>query len=185
MPAGVPGCTIAVSNFGDRKLSSCGQYCAISEARLRSKFGSSPFMPWSGGSEKKRSLTFAQLQKLPDRELMLHLQNGCDDALAVLFDRYHRLVLAIAARIVRNATEAEDVMQTVFLDVYRAKVQFDPCKGSVKVWLLQYAYHRSFNRRQQLSRRDFYHQGAIQDLYDEGRPATPLRSRSLPPPECS
>lgn len=109
-------------------------------------------------------LTFGRLHELSDEELMTHLQNGCDDALAVLFDRYHGLVFAIAARVVRDAGEAEDVMQTVFLDMYRAKAQFDVLKGSTKVWLLQYAYHRSLNRRQQLSRRNFYNEGSIQEF---------------------
>jgi RNA polymerase sigma-70 factor (ECF subfamily) len=129
-------------------------------------------------------LTFGRLQELSDEQLMTHLQNGCDDALAVLFDRYHRLVFTIAARVVRDAGEAEDVMQTVFLDVYRAKAQFDALKGSAKVWLLQYAYHRSLNRRQQLSRRSFYDQGSIQEFGDADRlPAT--SGRGAPPSQES
>jgi len=130
--------------------------------------------------------TFGQLQKLPDEELMTQLQNGFDDALAVLFDRYHRLVYAIAARVVRDAGEAEDVMQTVFLDIYRAKARFDASKGSTKVWLLQYAYHRSINRRQQLSTRNFYNQSGIEEFYDadrlsatSGRGAQPSQESSV------
>jgi RNA polymerase sigma-70 factor, ECF subfamily len=34
--------------------------------------------------------------------------------------------------------------------------QFDPRKGNTKVWLMQYAYHRAFNRRQHLENREFY-----------------------------
>ncbi len=130
-------------------------------------------------------LTFGRLQELSDEQLMTHLQNGCDDALAVLFDRYHRLVFTIAARVVRDAGEAEDVMQTVFLDIYRAKAQFDALKGSTKVWLLQYAYHRSLNRRQQLSRRGFYNQGGIQEFGQVDRlPATSGRG-ALPSQESA
>ncbi len=39
---------------------------------------------------------------------MVHLRQGYPDALAVLFDRYHRLVLSIALRVVRDPGEAED-----------------------------------------------------------------------------
>ena len=49
-----------------------------------------------------------------------------------------------------------DVTQTVFLDFYHAVAQFDPSKGSTKVWLMQYAYHRAINRRQHLKGREFY-----------------------------
>jgi RNA polymerase sigma-70 factor, ECF subfamily len=34
--------------------------------------------------------------------------------------------------------------------------QFDPSKGSTKIWLMQYAHHRAFNRRQHLQGRGFY-----------------------------
>jgi RNA polymerase sigma-70 factor (ECF subfamily) len=99
---------------------------------------------------------YAELGKLNDEALMLRLQLGHHDALAVLFDRYHRLVMTIASRILRDAGEAEDLMQAVFLEVFRSSAQFDPAKGSTKVWLLQYAYHRSFNRRHYLSLRGLY-----------------------------
>jgi RNA polymerase sigma-70 factor, ECF subfamily len=101
-------------------------------------------------------MTYAELAKLTDEALMLHLQKGHHNALAVLFDRYHRLVTTIASRILRDAGEAEDLMQAVFLEVFRSSAQFDPAKGSTKVWLLQYAYHRSFNRRHYLSLRGLY-----------------------------
>src|SRR5271154_2293241 len=87
---------------------------------------------------------------------MVCLQEGQNDGLAVLFDRYQKLVLSIALKIVRDPGEAEDVTQTVFLDIYRAVAQFDPSKGNTKVWLMQYAYHRAISRRQHLQGREFY-----------------------------
>jgi len=108
--------------------------------------------------------TFAKLKGLSDAELMAHLQAGCNDALAVLFDRYHRLVLSIALRIVRDPGEAEDVTQSVFLEIFRAVAQFDPAKGTTKVWILQYAYHRAINRRQHLSVRKFYDQTSTDEV---------------------
>ena len=100
--------------------------------------------------------SFARFGGLSDEDLMAHLQAGNQDALAVLFDRYHRLVLSTALRIVREPGEAEDVMQSVFLEIFRSAAQFDPAKGSTKVWILQYAYHRSINRRHYLNLRGFY-----------------------------
>ena len=108
--------------------------------------------------------SFARMKELTDNELMADLQTGHGDALAVLFDRYHRLVLSIALKIVRDRAEAEDVMQNVFLEIFRAAAQFDPAKGTTKTWLLEYAYHRSFNRRQQLAARHFYQETNIEQL---------------------
>jgi RNA polymerase sigma-70 factor (ECF subfamily) len=94
----------------------------------------------SAGSPFSRSLqppSLAKFKGLNDGELMAQLQAGCSDALAVLFDRYHRLVLSIALKIVRDPGEAEDVMQSVFLEIFRSVAQFDPAKGTTKVWMLR------------------------------------------------
>ena len=105
-----------------------------------------------------RSEDVAELQRLGDDELMARLKDGCQDALAVIFDRYHRLVFSIALKTVRDRGEAEDVMQNVFLEIFKSVTQFDPSKGTTKVWLLQYAYHRAISRREYLNARSFYKQ---------------------------
>jgi RNA polymerase sigma-70 factor, ECF subfamily len=120
-----------------------------------------PALPAGRASEGP---TLRELTRLTDDELMEHLRLGHQDALAVLFDRYHRLVLSVALRIVRDPGESEDVVQNVFLDVYRAVAQFDPAKGAAKTWILQYAYHRAINRRQYLNARSFYKQEDISDF---------------------
>ncbi|MFZ0960381.1 MAG: sigma-70 family RNA polymerase sigma factor [Terriglobia bacterium] len=101
-------------------------------------------------------LSLEQLSRLPDQDLLQHLRSRHGDALAVLFTRYHRLILSVAFKILRDPAEAEDVMQSVFLEIYKAAGQFDPSRGTVKVWLLQYAYHRSLSRREYLRVRGFY-----------------------------
>jgi RNA polymerase sigma-70 factor, ECF subfamily len=110
------------------------------------------------------SPNFAELKTMADGELLEHLGRGCHDALTILFDRYHRLVLSIALKIVRDAGEAEDVMQNVFLDIFKAVGQFDPAKGTCKVWILQYAYHRAINRKQHLNARNFYSHSDLEEV---------------------
>ena len=106
----------------------------------------------------------SELKLLTDDQLMVQLQAGVNDALAVLFERYHRLVFSIALKIVRDRGEAEDVTQNVFLEIYSAVAQFDPTRGTLKVWLLQYAYHRAFNWKGHLNRRNFYNQEDLEEL---------------------
>src|SRR5579864_2609288 len=125
--------------------------------------------------------SLAQLQRLSDEQLMACLQEGQSDALAVLFDRYQKLVLSIALKIVRDPGEAEDVTQTVFLDIYRAVAQFDPSKGSTKVWLMQYAYHRAINRRQHLQGREFYASSELEEA--DSRPVEAHATFGLSSPE--
>jgi RNA polymerase sigma-70 factor, ECF subfamily len=115
------------------------------------------------------------LVRLSDEGIMAEIQAGNGDAFTVLFDRYHRLVLVTALRIVRDVAEAEEVTQSVFLEIYRAAGQFDPARGSLKVWLLQFAYHRSINRRNYLALRQFYDRRDIQEAvhWEQGETAVP------------
>jgi RNA polymerase sigma-70 factor (ECF subfamily) len=116
-------------------------------------------MELSAGQIKEPcGLSLEQLSRLPDPDLLAHLRSKHTDALAVLFGRYHRLILSVAFKILRDPAEAEDVMQSVFLEIYGVAEQFDAARGTVKVWLLQYAYHRSLNRLEYLKMRGFYEQ---------------------------
>src|SRR6267154_1547814 len=105
---------------------------------------------------KPSGLQSENVCRLSDEELMQRVAVGCQDAITALFDRYHHLVFDVAHRIVRDAGEAEEVVQTVFLDIYRAVANFDPSKGIPKVWILQYAYHRALHRKRHLVSNHFY-----------------------------
>ena len=108
-----------------------------------------------------------ELKRLPDELLMAHLQAGHADVLAIIFDRYYRLILSVAMKILRDVGEAEDLMQTVFLEIFKSAAHFDPGRGTLKVWLLQYAYHRGMSRRQHLNIRNFYKNSDIADVHGE------------------
>jgi RNA polymerase sigma-70 factor (ECF subfamily) len=89
-----------------------------------------------------------RLGNVSDEDLLQQLRSGATDALEILFDRHWRQVFSVADRILRNSAVAENVMQEVFLEVYRDAGKFDPAGGSVKTWILQRANHRSLNRWQ-------------------------------------
>jgi RNA polymerase sigma-70 factor (ECF subfamily) len=103
-----------------------------------------------------RFFEWSELQHASDNDLLRQLTLGNDDAFAVIVDRYQRLIYSVAYKLVKDEGEAEDVVQIVFLDVFRKKGLFDPSKGTLKMWLLQYAYTRSINRRYHLQHRHFY-----------------------------
>jgi|ERR1700722_1991878 len=108
------------------------------------------------------------LSKLSDEELIHFVTTGRHDALTVLFDRYHRLVFSVAFRIVRDSGEAEEVVQTVFLDIFRAAADFDSRKGMLKVWVLQYAYHRALHRKRHLVANHFYRWEELETAIEVG-----------------
>ena len=118
-------------------------------------------------------MTLYRLQSCTDEELMAQLRIGQADALAVLFDRHYRLVFSVALRILHDHGEAEDLMQEVFLEIYKKIEDYDPDKGTAKTWILQYAYHRSLNRQKYLSVRSFYDGRQDSDLAQWELPQSP------------
>jgi RNA polymerase sigma-70 factor (ECF subfamily) len=107
------------------------------------------------------------LEILSDEDLMVRLADGTHDALTKLFERYNALVLGVARRVLKDEGEAEETLQQVFLDIYKAAKIFDREKASFKVWLLQYAYHRAISRKKQLASKGFY---ATEELAEQAIP---------------
>ena len=112
-----------------------------------------------------REPRYTMLATLCDEIVMRHLAEGNQDALAVIFDRYQRLVIRIAMQILRDPAEAEDVMQSVFIAILETARKFDPARGTLRVWVLQQAYHHALNRRRYLSVRGAYNASSV-DLMD-------------------
>ena len=99
-----------------------------------------------------------------DAELVADLHGSNGDALDALLRRYARLVHRVAANILRDPTEAEDITQEVFFEISRKAHLYNPERGTVKGWLLQYAYHRTLRRKSDLRRRAAYHGEPIEEL---------------------
>jgi RNA polymerase sigma-70 factor (ECF subfamily) len=91
-----------------------------------------------------------------DEELLARLQTRDAAALNALFERYARIALGIALRILRDSGEAEDVAQEAFLYIYQRASLFDPHKGNARSWIIHIVYQRAFDRRGYLARRGFY-----------------------------
>lgn len=91
-----------------------------------------------------------------DDELMGRLRANDATALDLLFERYSRLVLRIAVRILHDYGEAEDVVQEAFFCVFQRAKLFDQSKGTAKGWIVRIALHRALDRKSYLDRRGFY-----------------------------
>jgi len=93
---------------------------------------------------------------LSDEDLLLRMERGDRSALEYLFDRYSDIVRGIGFRVLRDRTEAEDLVQEVFLQLWGKVKGFDPNKGSGRLWIANIAYRRAFDRRMQLHRRGVF-----------------------------
>jgi RNA polymerase sigma-70 factor (ECF subfamily) len=81
-----------------------------------------------------------------DRELIARVANGQQEALGQLYDRYAPVMLAIGLRMLRDRDEAEDMVQDVFVEVWKRAGDYDARRGRVKTWLCLRARSRSLDR---------------------------------------
>jgi RNA polymerase sigma-70 factor, ECF subfamily len=116
-----------------------------------------------------------------DEALIARVCADDSDALGLLFRRYARLVWTIAHRILRNSEEADDLLQDLFLLVRRKASVFDSSKGSVRSLLIQMSYQRSFSRRRDLGRQNFYCADEVieRPTVAKGSPFVPFYDKSL------
>jgi len=102
-----------------------------------------------------------------DDALMAQICEGSREALAVLFRRYARVVRAVAYRVLRDTSEADDLLQDIFLMVHRDCKTFDSSKGPARFWILQMAYRRAISQRRYLTSRHFYTRLDLEDAASE------------------
>jgi RNA polymerase sigma-70 factor, ECF subfamily len=87
-----------------------------------------------------------------DEELMLQLAHGHQEALGPLYSRYGPIIFNIAAHSLDRAA-AEEIVQDVFLTVWRNAAVFTPDRGAFRPWVLQIAHFRVLNELRRRSRR--------------------------------
>ena len=114
----------------------------------------------------------AHSEPLSDEELLRHIGSGCTDCFSLLFHRYCRQVFSVSFRILRDRAETEDILQEVFLAIYLQQERFDAAKGSVRTWVLQFAYFKALLRRRYLKIRNFYKQEEISEAREPRNPPT-------------
>ncbi|MBI2761979.1 MAG: sigma-70 family RNA polymerase sigma factor [Chloroflexi bacterium] len=80
-----------------------------------------------------------------DVALVQRLAGGDEGALAELYDRHGRMAFSLAFRVVGDAETAEEVVQEVFLSVWRRAESYRPDRGSVRAWLLTSVRNRGID----------------------------------------
>lgn len=95
-------------------------------------------------------------EECADEALIAGIGAGDNEALSFLFRRYANLIRNIGKKILQRESEADDLVQEVFLYVNRKSRVFDSARGSARSWIVQVAYTQAFIRRRQLKSHGFY-----------------------------
>jgi RNA polymerase sigma-70 factor (ECF subfamily) len=88
-------------------------------------------------------------------------------ALAELYDRYDRILFGLLMRILNNREEAEDVLQEVFLQVWRNASDFDESRGRPFTWLVTLARSRGIDRLRTLASRERVAEAGAREVTEE------------------
>jgi RNA polymerase sigma-70 factor (ECF subfamily) len=90
--------------------------------------------------------------QLSDEQLMSHIAEGQETALAVLYDRYATAVMGLAFKMVRERAIAEEIVQETFYRVWDKSHAFHEYKGSFTSWLFRIARNLAIDslRRQKV-----------------------------------
>ena len=78
-----------------------------------------------------------------DAALVASIRSGNQDAMAQLYDRYSSVVYAVALRVLGDAAAAEDVLQEIFMQLWRNPGSFDASRGDLAPWLAVIARNRA------------------------------------------
>ena len=68
------------------------------------------------------------------------------DAIGELYDRHHRLLFGLILRIVRDRSEAEEILQEVFVQVWTRAETYNVALGTPAAWLVRIARNRAIDR---------------------------------------
>jgi RNA polymerase sigma-70 factor (ECF subfamily) len=123
-----------------------------------------------------------QISEISDELLLEQICEGDKEALGVLFRRHARSVRNAAYRILRNEAEADDLVQEVFLFIFRKAALFDSSHWAPRSWIIHVTYHRAFDRRRYLNSRHFYTSQELDDTafrLADFREELPFHERSV------
>lgn len=116
---------------------------------------------WAGSilkSEERvrstRSVTAHRGDEPSDEQLMECVAGtGVEAALSTLYDRYSRTVFGVGLRLLGDRSLAEELVQEVFLKVWRSSHTFDPSRGSFSTWLYRIMRNVAFDLHRGRARR--------------------------------
>jgi RNA polymerase sigma-70 factor (ECF subfamily) len=80
-----------------------------------------------------------------DAAMLERVEQGDQAAMGLLFDRYSGIVYSVALRVLKDTGQAEDVMQDIFIQIWKKPGAFISGRGSLGAWLVVVARNRAID----------------------------------------
>ncbi|MBM3926754.1 MAG: sigma-70 family RNA polymerase sigma factor [SAR202 cluster bacterium] len=114
------------------------------------------------------------VKSLTDEALIQAIQRREIQAFEELFDRHHRLCLAVAYKVLGDSSLSEDATQEAFLGLWRSPGSFQPERGALRTWLLSVVRHRAIDmtrgaafKREKVDLEDVAHLHSSSDVWQQ------------------
>ena len=88
----------------------------------------------------------ADLEAAPDPALVAAVAGGDETALSLLYDRFSGMLTGLAHRILGDASDAEEILQEAFIQVWKQARRYDSKRSSVSTWLVLITRSRAIDR---------------------------------------
>jgi RNA polymerase sigma-70 factor, ECF subfamily len=102
---------------------------------------SNPNAPAARSSDRTGGST-----NMDDLAMLSMIQSGSQNTMSAFFDRYSKMIYSVALRVLNDSSEAEEVMQEIFIQVWRNPRAYDAARGSLGGWLVVVARNRAIDK---------------------------------------
>ncbi len=90
--------------------------------------------------------TITEQEEISDETLMLRIQQQDEEALGLLYDRYSGVLKSLIMRVIHNDAEADDLLQEIFVELWKQSGTFSPEKGKPLGWIVTLTRRRAIDR---------------------------------------
>ena len=117
-------------------------------------------------SEQDLSYSREVRSNAEDVALIRRMCDADETALGALYDRWARSLYSLVFHLLKDADEAEDVVEETFWQAWRKASSYEPSRGAVSTWLLTIGRRRALDRLRAKSRRkeESTHSGVLADI---------------------
>ncbi len=97
--------------------------------------------------------------ELTDAVALRAVEQGDEDAILLLYDRYSWLILSVARHVLNDFAAGEEVVQDVFLNLWNHPSAFNPLRGTLRSWLIAVTRNRAIDYRRRRRNEVELHEG--------------------------